>query len=157
MMIRVEPLEKHPELVPLCARWNFQEWGQSAGRTREQTIEAFLGFIDPSSRQKAFVGFTSGLPVGLVLLIDNDLETHMHLKPWLASLYVIPEMRGNGLGKALVQAAENAARNQGHTDLYLYTSEADYYQQLGWQKFEALTGDNAGFVVMARRLVKLAS
>lgn len=157
MMIRVDPLENHPELVPLCARWNFEEWGQSAGRTREQTIEAFLGFLDPSSRQKALVGFASGLPVGLVLVIDNDLETHVHLKPWLASLYVMPEMRGNGVGKALVRAAEIAASNQGHRELYLYTSEADYYQQLGWQELETLTGDDAGLVVMARRLVKLAS
>ena len=123
----------------------------------EQTVEAFLGFLDPSSRQKAFVGFASGLPVGLVLLIDNDLETHIHLKPWLASLYVMPEMRGNGVGKALVQMAENAARNRGHTELYLYTSESDYYRPLGWQEFEVLTGDDAGLVIMARRLIRLAS
>lgn len=156
MMIRVEPLENHPELVPLCARWNFEEWSQSAGRTMEETVEGFLGFLDPSGRESAFVAFASGLPVGVALLIDNDLESHAHLRPWLASLYVMPEMRGNGVGKALVQAVENAAREQGHTDLYLYTSEADYYQRLDWQEIETLTGDDAGLVVMARRLIRPA-
>ncbi|ATU93938.1 GNAT family N-acetyltransferase [Phyllobacterium zundukense] len=156
-MIRVEPLENHPELVPLCARWNFEEWGQSAGRTMEETVEGFLGFLDPSSGQKAFVGFASGLPVGVALLIDNDLESHAHLKPWLASLYVMPEMRGQGVGKALIGATENSARNLGHTQLYLYTSEPDYYRPLGWQDFETLTGDDAGLVILARSLIRLSS
>lgn len=157
MMVRVESLEKHPELVPLCARWNFEEWGQPAGRTMEQTVEAFLGFLDRSSRQKALVAFASGLPVGLALLIENDLETHMHLRPWLASLYVMPEMRGNGVGKALIQATESVARDQGHAELYLYTSEAQYYQRFGWQELEPLTGADAGLVIMVRRLIRLAS
>jgi GNAT superfamily N-acetyltransferase len=151
-MILVEPLEHHPELVPLCARWNFLEWGQSTGHTMEAIVDAFLGFLEPSSRQKAFVAFLSGLPAGLVLLIDRDLDSHAHLKPWLASLYVVPEMRNEGVGRHLVRAAESAARNQGHTELYLYTSEVDYYRRLGWQEFETLTGKDAGLVILAREL-----
>jgi GNAT superfamily N-acetyltransferase len=151
-MILVEPLENHPQLVPLCARWNFLEWGQSAGHTMEAIVDAFLGFLDPLSNQKAFVAFLSGLPAGLVLLIDNDLESHSHLRPWLASLYVVPEMRNEGVGTRLIGAAENAARDQGHGSLYLYTSEPDYYRRLGWREFETLTGDEAGLVILAREL-----
>jgi GNAT superfamily N-acetyltransferase len=151
-MIKVEPLENHPELVPLCARWNFEAWGQSAGLTMEDEVTAFLGFLAPSGRQKAFVAFISGLPVGLVLLIDNDLETHRHLKPWLASLFVIPEMRDRGVGKALVAATEAAAHIQGHRELYLYTSKPGYYRGLGWHDFEALTGNRAGLMILKRSL-----
>jgi GNAT superfamily N-acetyltransferase len=151
-MILVEPLENHPELVPLCARWNFSEWGQAAGHTMEAIVDAFLGFLDPFSTQKAFVAFLSGLPAGLVLLIDNDLESHAHLAPWLASLYVVPEMRNEGVGRRLISAVESAARDQGHAGLYLYTSNVEYYRRLGWREFETLTGDDAGLTILAREL-----
>ncbi len=151
-MIKIEPLGCYPELVSLCARWNFEEWGQAAGRTLEDTVEGFGPFLDPAGQQGAFIGFVSGLPAGLVLLIDNDLESHPHLKPWLASLYVVPDMRGKGVGKALIRAAETAAREQGSAELFLYTSKVNYYQRLGWQEFEVLSGDYNGTMILVRKL-----
>lgn len=152
MMTKVELLENHPELVPLCARWNYITWGRDGGRSREEIIDSFLGFLNSESRQKALVGFVSGLPVGLSLLIDNDLETHPHLQPWLASLYVTPEMRLIGVGKAMVEATEKIAQQQGHQQLYLYTSETGYYERIGWQKIEELDGENAGMWIMKKPL-----
>ena len=151
-MIKIEPLGNYPELVSLCARWNFDEWGQAAGRTLEETLGGFGPFLNPAGQQRAFIGFVNELPAGLVLLINNDLESHPHLKPWLASLFVIPEMRGKGIGKALIRAVEVAARDQGHTALYLYTSKVGYYRSLGWQEFEALGGDDNGLMILARKL-----
>ncbi|EJM99604.1 GNAT family N-acetyltransferase [Phyllobacterium sp. YR531] len=154
MITRVEPLEHHPELVPLCARWNYEAWGRDDGRSREEIVESFLNFLSPESRQKALVGFVSGLPVGLSLLIDHDLDSHPHLHPWLASLYVTPEMRLLGVGKALVEATEKAAQLQGHGQLYLYTAETGYYERMGWQKVEELHGDNAGMWILQKPLKK---
>ncbi|MCP5781392.1 GNAT family N-acetyltransferase, partial [Klebsiella pneumoniae] len=77
--------------------------------------DAFMELLAPGSRQKAFVALVSGFPSGLVLLIDNDLDSHAHLTPWLASLYVDPAFRNKGVGKQLIAAAENAARDQGHS------------------------------------------
>lgn len=151
-MITVEPLENRPELVPVCARWNFHEWGQEAGRTMQETVDAFMAFLAPDSRQKAFVALHAGIPSGLVLLIDNDLESHAHLAPWLASLYVAPPFRSKGIGKQLIAAAENAARNQGHPELYLYTDKPDYYRAAGWEHHEALNGENAGMAILNRVL-----
>ncbi len=151
-MITVEPLENRPELVPVCARWNFHEWGHADGRSMEQTIDAFMELLAPGSRQKAFVALVSGFPSGLVLLIDNDLDSHAHLTPWLASLYVDPAFRNKGIGKQLIAAAENAARDQGHSELYLYTDKPDYYRAAGWQHHEALAGENDGMAILNRAL-----
>jgi GNAT superfamily N-acetyltransferase len=151
-MIKIEPLENHPELVPLCACWNFEEWGQAVGRTLQETIDGFEPFLNPAGQQKAFIGFDNDLPAGLVLLIDNDLESHPHLKPWLASLFVVPEMRGKGIGTALIHAVENAARDQRHAALYLYTGKANYYRNLDWQDHEELSGDYNGLMILIRKL-----
>ena len=87
-----------------------------------------------------------------MLLIDNDLDSHAHLTPWLASLYVDPAFRNKGIGKQLIAAAENAARDQGHSELYLYTDKPDYYRAAGWQHHEALAGENDGMAILNRAL-----
>jgi ribosomal protein S18 acetylase RimI-like enzyme len=47
------------------------------------------------------------------------------LDAYLEELYVIPEMRGQGLGRALLDAAMDAAREEGATHIDLGTSEDD--------------------------------
>ena len=48
---------------------------------------------------------------------------------------VLPEQRGLGLGRALMEAAERAAREQGHTRLVLHAQSAviPFYERLGWR------------------------
>jgi GNAT superfamily N-acetyltransferase len=42
----------------------------------------------------------------------------------LDDLYVVPERRGRGLGRALLRAALDAARERGAASFELYTGEA---------------------------------
>jgi ribosomal protein S18 acetylase RimI-like enzyme len=44
---------------------------------------------------------------------------------YLEELYVIPSLRGQGIGRALLEAAMDAARNEGATHMELGTSETD--------------------------------
>jgi ribosomal protein S18 acetylase RimI-like enzyme len=47
------------------------------------------------------------------------------LDAYLEELYVVPSMRGQGLGRALLEAAMETARDEGATRMDLGTSEAD--------------------------------
>jgi ribosomal protein S18 acetylase RimI-like enzyme len=44
---------------------------------------------------------------------------------YLEELYVIPSLRGQGIGRALLEAAMDAARGEGATHMELGTSESD--------------------------------
>ena len=44
---------------------------------------------------------------------------------YLEELYVVPSLRGQGIGRALLGAAMDAARNEGATHMELGTSEND--------------------------------
>jgi ribosomal protein S18 acetylase RimI-like enzyme len=44
---------------------------------------------------------------------------------YLEELYVVPDRRGNGIGRALLEAAMDTARNEGATHMELGTSEDD--------------------------------
>jgi ribosomal protein S18 acetylase RimI-like enzyme len=59
----------------------------------------------------------------------------------LSDLFVVPEARRSGAGRALLQAAERHARNTGRTRLELTTARTNKaaqaaYESLGWQRDE---------------------
>lgn len=59
----------------------------------------------------------------------------------LSDLFVVPEARRSGVGRALLQAAERHARNTGRTRLELTTARTNKtaqaaYESLGWQRDE---------------------
>jgi len=60
---------------------------------------------------------------------------------YVEELYVVPERRGEGLGRALLEAVMEAARERGATHIDLTTSEADtealgLYQSAGFTNRE---------------------
>jgi predicted N-acetyltransferase YhbS len=72
--------------------------------------------------------------VGSVSLLANDHEHIRAYSPWLASLYVWPEFRGQGHGIALVARCVAEARALGLPRLYLYTAgQQAFYRKLGWR------------------------
>ena len=63
------------------------------------------------------------------------------LECYLAELYVVPERRGQGIGRALMEAAMDVARDQGAAYMDLGTSEDDLaarmlYESLGFSNRE---------------------
>lgn len=72
---------------------------------------------------------------GSVSLLHEDHPRIHGLTPWLASLYVRPRARGQGLGAALVAHARAVAEASGVARLYLYCAPelAPWYARLGWQ------------------------
>jgi ribosomal protein S18 acetylase RimI-like enzyme len=72
----------------------------------------------------------------IVLLVGEgpDGFAQLRFRPWVYSaglhsyleeLYVVPDLRGNGLGRALLEAAMETARGQGAEQMELGTSEDD--------------------------------
>jgi len=55
----------------------------------------------------------------------------------LRSLAVAPELRGGGLGQALVDAALELAKERGVAEVWLLTTTADrFFERLGWRRVE---------------------
>jgi GNAT superfamily N-acetyltransferase len=80
-------------------------------------------------------------PAGLAVLRFRPAIWSRALECYLAELYVVPERRGKGLGRALMQSAIDAARDAGADHMDLGTSEADVaaralYESLGFTNRE---------------------
>ena len=132
--VSIRPLGEHPDLIDLTVRWHLAEFdpdGDFAFWRSARTREAKLQGVPC-----AWVAFVEARPVGTVSLIECNMDTHPELTPWLAALYVLPEYRNRGIGKALVHRCEREAMGVSFRRLYLFTSEArNYYTRLGWKPF----------------------
>lgn len=136
--MRIEPLADHPARVATLAAWHHAQWSHLFDDWSLQIATDELR--DHASRRDlptTLVLIEGDELLGSVSLVLEDAPDLQHLgSPWLASLYVRPEVRGRGLGKALVRAAERLAAGQGVARLHLFTPEhADFYRQLGWSAF----------------------
>lgn len=135
--MRIEFLDQHAALVPVLARWHHAQWGHLY---EHWTLEIARAELEDHARRRS-------LPTTLVLLdgqtllgsvslvLEDAPELCEHGSPWLASLYVVPEARGRGLGARLVRAAIATAAEQGVPELFLFTPEhAAFYERLGWRR-----------------------
>ncbi|NOU13132.1 MAG: GNAT family N-acetyltransferase, partial [Methylococcaceae bacterium] len=60
-------------------------------------------------------------------------DTRPELTPWLASVFVAPKHRNNGVGSQLVKNVMQQAKEAGINELYLFTPDREtFYQKLGW-------------------------
>lgn len=74
---------------------------------------------------------------GLAVLRFRPALWKEALDCYLEELYVVPDRRGQGIGRALMEAAMEFAREQGAADMHLGTEESDVaaralYESLGF-------------------------
>jgi GNAT superfamily N-acetyltransferase len=80
-------------------------------------------------------------PQGLALMRFRPALWKAALDCYLEELYVVPDRRGQGIGRALMNAAMDLARERGAADMHLGTGEDDLaaralYESLGFSNRE---------------------
>ncbi len=151
--LNIEPLGAHKDLIEVTAEWHWREFGEGtdfdfwiAARTREARSRGV---------PCAWVALVETVPVGTVSLIESNMDTRPDLTPWLAALYVLPQYRRMGIGKALVRQCESEAHDAGFSRLYLYARWArqwTYYERLGWVALAREQYEGRSVLIMERDL-----
>jgi GNAT superfamily N-acetyltransferase len=72
--------------------------------------------------------------LGTVSVIACDEESRPQYTPWIAALWVEPECRERGFGKALLEEALKLARRESFTRVFLHSGERRlaFYEKRGW-------------------------
>lgn len=129
-------LKLQPQAIPQIAQWHFDEW---RALFPEKTLADFAAELAESLQSddipQTWLLLDAGHNVcGTGSLLLRDMKTNHHLSPWLANIFLRPESRGQGLGRALVLQLMQQARQRGVPVLYLFTEDQQaFYEKLGWQ------------------------
>ena len=83
------------------------------GMSREAVAQALHGIVTRPDRGRVLVARKDGVAVGFVVMPFTWTVEHGGLSAWLDELYVIPELRGHGVGTTLLLAAIEIARADG--------------------------------------------
>jgi len=152
--IRFIYLLDHPEFLPIVAAWHHGEWAYiRPGDTLEARQKRLRSECGRCGVPTTLIALSEDQPIGSISLLAEDMDTHPELTPWLASLYVIPSKRRQGVGAALVKRLIEEARQLAFQRLYLYTpSEEKFYKSLGWFTLEQTTYAGKPATVMAYEL-----
>lgn len=138
----------------IIAGWTFQAWGHlHAGYTLDQAIKRIKNQCGDRGVPSVFVAISGEKPVGTASLVADDMSIRRELTPWLASVFVVPEWRGQGIASMLVKRVEVEAIDSGLQHFYLYTPDQQaLYRRLGWQDVETLEYRGETVTVMSRQL-----
>lgn len=135
-MIQIDLLYHHQDKLEQLA----EIWYEGLGRiwlpeiTRAQAVERFRDHANTDCLPITFVALHEKQIVGMCSLRDND-GIRPDLKPWLGSLGVHKQFRGQAIASRLMDAIKEQARKMGFEDLYLFAFDRtipEYYQTHGW-------------------------
>ena len=149
--MHIDYLADYPEFIPAVARWHHDEWSYiRPGDTVEARTVRLHAECGRGEIPTTFVAFSGATLFGTAMLIAHDMDTHLDLTPWLASVFVVPDFRRRGIASALIGHVVESAARLGVKRLYLFTENAEQmYSRLGWSVLERTTYQGADAVVMS--------
>lgn len=136
-MIKIFNLKDEPENLSTLAKWHQDEWSYlNPGEDLVARISRMQPFLNEDFIPSTFIARDEAL-LGSAAIVLRDLKTEPQLTPWLASVYVRPDVRKQGIGRQLVLHVMQQARNEGIDYLYLYTpNQEHFYIKLGWSTID---------------------
>lgn len=147
-------LRDSPGFIPLLASWHHAEWSHfNPSQSMEGRITKMRMYLLDDLVPSTFVAIDGDMVLGSAALVTSDLETHPELTPWMASVYVHPDHRQQGIGSALVKHVMEQARTGGFETLHLFTEDqVALYQGLGWQTLSTERYHDIDITVMKTEL-----
>ena len=151
--MKILNLNQVTELLPTLAQWHQQQWSElNPGETLQQRITRMQAYLGHDFIPSTFVAMGDSL-YGSAAIVTSDMDSHPELTPWLASVYVAPPFRQQGIGSTLVQHVMQQAAAHGIGQLYLFTPDReDFYLRLGWQVVQREPYRNHAVTIMQARL-----
>jgi len=96
------------------------------------------------------VAFADFAPIGSCSVIENDCVHRQQYAPWVAAVYVKPELRHRGVASMILQEAASIAARIGVEGLYIdcLAVTAPVYEKNGWAVYEREVGDKDSVVML---------
>ena len=143
-MFTIRPLENTPEdYVQWLTLWrsylNFYESSVSA----ETTAHNWAGFHEADSPIDALAAFDAeGKMLGMAMTVMHESTWSVAPRCYLNDLYTVPEARGQGIGRLLIEAVYAMAKARGCAKVHWLTHESNLTAQSLYNELAV----NEGFI-----------
>ena len=149
MIIRAVEQDDHGRWLPLWDGYNaFYRRSGPTALAPEITRTTWARFFDPAEPVHALVAEQDGELLGLVHYLFHRSTTLIGPNCYLQDLFTLPEARGKGVGRALIEAVCERARAAGGDRVYWLTEETNTTAR---RLYDSVAQDT-GFVVYRRML-----
>jgi len=121
----------------------------------ENTRVLWQRIVDPRHKFQCLAAVESedrGQLIGLVHFFPHEDTWEVPPVGYLEDLFVKPEFRGKGYGRALIEAVVEEAKNRGWASVYWQTKHDNVTAR---KLYDALTGGTEGFVTYRMLLRRL--
>jgi len=134
-MLQIIDLKHKPQYLEQLAHWHQHQWQHlNPGETLGKRIVRMQAYLDNRLIPSTYIALRNNTLLGSAALVDNDMETHTELGPWIASVYVDSMHRQQGIGSRLVLHVMQQAQQSGIRQLFLFTPDRQsFYTRIGWQ------------------------
>jgi GNAT superfamily N-acetyltransferase len=132
----IKNLVDTPHLIDKLAEYWNQEWStDKSEKGIEKQKSCIKNLLNLDKVPFILVACHGQKLIGSAALFLNDLDSRPDLSPWLGGIYTVPEHRGKGIAKTMIEKVINKAKTLGYHKIYLHTEHtAGLYRKLGWKK-----------------------
>ncbi|MDR3467801.1 MAG: GNAT family N-acetyltransferase [Xanthobacteraceae bacterium] len=152
MSVAVVDLRRQPRFRDVIADRVWRAWWRERGTPLAELTAWVDGSLTANAIPFMMVAHDGPDFAGAASVIASDLAERPQYTPWVATVWVEPQFRGRGIGRALVARAAAAAFALGHETLYLCAREQlhDFYAGQGWLPLERGVGERQLMVFSLR-------
>lgn len=126
------------EHIPTLAQWFYDKWGyMHEGSSVEREIKQLKDRLNHDRIPLTVVAEKGGEVIGSASIVEDDMDTHKHLSPWLANVYVKSEYRRKGIGTVIIIRILEESKKLGIKKFYLFTPDMNrFFEKIGWETIE---------------------
>lgn len=137
--INFDYIGHHPQHIPVIAQWHQDQWHNiSPHLSTDKRIQLYSAYPSNAGIPCCIIATERSQPTGSASLVASDMDTHSHLSPWLASVFVHPDFRQQGIATQLINQCIDTARTCQIARIYLFTpDQSAFYQKRGWHHLES--------------------
>ena len=149
MLVRAVTAADYENWAPLWAGYNafYERVGPSAVPDATTRV-TWSRFLDPAEPMHALVAEEEGRLIGLVHYLFHRSTNMVEPNCYLADLFTLPETRGQGVGRALIEAVYARAKQAGAFRVYWQTHETNTTAQALYNKL----AERSGFIIYRHAL-----
>lgn len=126
--------------IPIIAKWIYEEWAYAFPlRTLQEIQKGLFGRMNETEMPITLIAHDDRGVLGTASLKASDMEILQDLTPWLSSVFVHQEYRGQGVASALTAEIEKIAKQQGFDKLYVFNPITQgVFEKLGWSVLQTV-------------------